>query len=182
MAAEDLVLQNFLIYKVGPPLVIISFIYFFRDFFKYHTYKRFFAWMLSKIEWRINLALKKEKNEVFVHLSKLKTKLNRNISVLEIGAGSATNLHLLPKGTEVVLLEPNRHFTSYIEKKLMKSSPSVSEVTVVHGFAEDLCFEDERFDAVVCTLVLCSVDDPTKALLEIKRVLKPVSHFSFAQR
>ena len=175
MAAEDKVLQNFLFKKVGPYFVIVCCIYYFRKFFKHHTYDRIYAWVLNGIERRVNIALKMEKQEVFAQLSKLKTRLNRNISVLEIGAGSAPNLHLFPEDTEVVCLEPNTHFNQYIEANLKKSSTKVTEVTVIQGFAEKMPIEDEKFDAVVCTLVLCSVDDQTKSLSEVKRVLKPVS-------
>ena len=175
MAASDTVLQNFLLYRIGPSLIILSCIYYFRAFFKYHTYQRVYAWLLNRMEWRVNKALKSEKMEVFDHLSNLRNKLKRNLSVLEIGAGSAANLHLFPTGSKVVCLEPNPHFNKYIETNLKKSTAKVTEVTVIHGFAEDMEIEDEKFDAVVCTLVLCTVGNPIKCLSEIKRVLKPVS-------
>ena len=175
MAAEDAVLQNFLLKKVGPCVVIAYCVYYFRAFFKHHTYNRIYAWVVNGIGRRVNIAWKKEKKEVFGQLSKLKTRLNRNISVLEIGAGSAPNLHLFPEDTEVVCLEPNPHFNQYIETNLKKSSTKVTEVSVIQGFAEKMPIEDEKFDAVVCTLVLCSVHDLAKSLSEIKRVLKPVS-------
>ena len=174
MAAEDKVLQQFLFKKVGPLFVIACCVYYFRAFIKHHTYDRIYARMLKAMEWRVNVALKMEKQAVFDELSKLKTRLNRNISVLEIGAGTAPNLHLLPEDTEVVCLEPNIHFNKYIETNLKKNSTKVTEVTVVQGFAEKIPLEDERFDAVVSTLVLCSVHDQAKSLSEIKRVLKPV--------
>jgi len=39
--------------------------------------------------------------------------------------------------------------------------------------AEDLPVGGATVDAVVCTLVLCSVDDPARALAEMRRVLRP---------
>ena len=48
------------------------------------------------------------------------------------------------------------------------------------GFAEDLSqFPDESFDAVIETLVLCSVNSVEKSLQEIQRVLKPGGVFCF---
>ena len=48
------------------------------------------------------------------------------------------------------------------------------------GFAEDLSqFPDESFDAVIETLVLCSVNNVEKSLQEIQRVLKPGGVFCF---
>jgi ubiquinone/menaquinone biosynthesis C-methylase UbiE len=39
--------------------------------------------------------------------------------------------------------------------------------------AEALPFPDGSFDVVVSTLVLCTVDDPGRALAEVRRVLAP---------
>ena len=39
--------------------------------------------------------------------------------------------------------------------------------------AESLPFEDGSFDSVVSTLVLCSVEDPSRAAREVARVLRP---------
>lgn len=44
---------------------------------------------------------------------------------------------------------------------------------VVEAPAERLPFPDDSFDTVVCTLVLCTVDDPDRAIAEVRRVLKP---------
>jgi ubiquinone/menaquinone biosynthesis C-methylase UbiE len=44
---------------------------------------------------------------------------------------------------------------------------------VVQAPAEALPFADDSFDTAVCTLVLCTVDDPGRALEEIDRVLRP---------
>jgi ubiquinone/menaquinone biosynthesis C-methylase UbiE len=41
------------------------------------------------------------------------------------------------------------------------------------GDAEKLDFDKGRFDAVVASLVLCSVTSPEHVLAEIRRVLKP---------
>ena len=48
------------------------------------------------------------------------------------------------------------------------------------GFAEDLSqFQDNSFDVVIETLVLCSVNDVDQSLREIHRVLKPGGIFCF---
>ena len=41
------------------------------------------------------------------------------------------------------------------------------------GIGEAMPFESGRFDTVVTTFTLCSVDDQMRVLKEIKRVLKP---------
>ena len=45
--------------------------------------------------------------------------------------------------------------------------------------SEALPFADASCDAVVCTLTLCSVVDPSRSLSEIKRILKPGGKFLF---
>jgi ubiquinone/menaquinone biosynthesis C-methylase UbiE len=42
-----------------------------------------------------------------------------------------------------------------------------------------LPFDDDSFDTVVSTLVMCSVRDPAKALSEVRRVLKPEGEYRF---
>lgn len=52
---------------------------------------------------------------------------------------------------------------------------------LVQAPAERLPFEDARFDAVVSTLVLCTVADPNRALKELRRVLKPGGRLLFLE-
>jgi len=49
------------------------------------------------------------------------------------------------------------------------------------GIAEEIGFEDASFDAVVSTLVLCSVNNLTRSLQEILRVLRPGGRFVFIE-
>ena len=44
---------------------------------------------------------------------------------------------------------------------------------MIAGKGERLAFEDESFDAVTASTVLCSVASPAQTLTEIKRVLRP---------
>ena len=60
------------------------------------------------------------------------------------------------------------------EKQNQFAHVNIAEFVV--GKAEDLsAFPDGSIDAVVCTLVLCSVDNVDLCLREIRRVLRPVS-------
>ena len=52
---------------------------------------------------------------------------------------------------------------------------------LVRAPAEDLPLEDASFDFVVSTLVLCTVNDPTRALKEAHRVLKPGGQLLFLE-
>ena len=52
---------------------------------------------------------------------------------------------------------------------------------VVRAPAEELPFAAESFDFVISTLVLCTVDDPDRALAEIHRVLRPGGRLIFLE-
>ena len=90
--------------------------------------------------------------------------------VLEIGAGTGLNLEHYPAGVRLVLLEPDPHMRRRLAARLA-GLPFSAEV--VPASAEALPFPDSSFDAVVSTLVLCSVADLGRALAEVRRVLRP---------
>ncbi len=89
--------------------------------------------------------------------------------VLEIGAGTGLNLaHYSPEVASLVLTEPSEPMADQLRAKL-----GDRDVQVVIAGAESLPFPDDSFDSVVCTLVLCTVDDPEASIAEIRRVLRP---------
>jgi ubiquinone/menaquinone biosynthesis C-methylase UbiE len=98
---------------------------------------------------------------------------------LEIGAG--TGLNLQHYGADVAgleLLEPDALLHPRLRRRLDASGLRGS---VVATGAEALPFLDDSFDAVVSTLVLCTVPDPAAALAEIVRVLRPGGQLLFIE-
>jgi ubiquinone/menaquinone biosynthesis C-methylase UbiE len=92
--------------------------------------------------------------------------------VLEIGAGTGRNLtHYTDAVEELTLAEPDPHMASRLREHLRSQPVAADRVKVVEAPAEDLPFDDESFDTVVSALVLCSVEDPRRALAEVRRVL-----------
>lgn len=90
--------------------------------------------------------------------------------VLEVGAGTGTNFEFYPAGvTEVVAVEPERRLAALAEEAAVRAGvPVTVTADTVEQFADD-----EPFDAVVCSLVLCSVDDPESVVKQLFSVLKP---------
>jgi ubiquinone/menaquinone biosynthesis C-methylase UbiE len=97
---------------------------------------------------------------------------------IDIGAGTGANLGLFPAEAEVVMAEPDPHMTKRLRQKLAESG---AKVELVEAGAEELPFEDSSFDTAVFTLVLCTVPDPSAALTEAARVLKPGGQLLFVE-
>ncbi|MEV0479013.1 class I SAM-dependent methyltransferase [Streptomyces sp. NPDC050508] len=91
--------------------------------------------------------------------------------VIEIGAGNGLNFAHYPNAvSEVVAIEPERTLRHLAVESALRSEVPVD---VVPGAAEKLPVKSEAFDAVVLSLVLCSVHDVPRALGEARRVLRP---------
>ena len=92
---------------------------------------------------------------------------------LELGAGTGLNLaHYPPSVSELVLAEPDPHMAKRLRRRVELEPPPLP-VEVISASAEDLPFDDGSFDTVVSTLVLCTVEDPGRAVAEARRVLAP---------
>jgi len=65
--------------------------------------------------------------------------------------------------------------------RLHRRAKADERARVVASPAEDLPFDDDHFDTVVSTLVLCTVEHPERALAEISRVLKPGGQLLFIE-
>ncbi|WP_193047662.1 class I SAM-dependent methyltransferase [Mycolicibacterium baixiangningiae] len=90
--------------------------------------------------------------------------------VLEVGAGTGTNFaHYPPSVTEVVAVEPERRLAAHARDAAAHAPVPVTVTTEsVEQFSPDALF-----DAVVCSLVLCSVDDLDGVLRQLFSMLRP---------
>ena len=97
--------------------------------------------------------------------------------VLEVGAGDGRNFVLYPPDVvEVVAIEPE----PYLRKRAVDAAcRAATTVTVLDGRAEALPLTANSFDSAVVSLVLCSVEDQTAALGELRRVLRPGAELRF---
>jgi ubiquinone/menaquinone biosynthesis C-methylase UbiE len=101
-------------------------------------------------------------------------------SVLEIGAGTGLNLpHYTQAVQRLLLCEPDRDMRQRLLQR--RDATAARQVEINDARAEALPVEGESVDAVVCTLVLCSVEHPSVALAEAWRVLKPGGQLVFLE-
>ena len=99
-------------------------------------------------------------------------------TVVELGPGVGANLRYLPANARLVAIEPNRHMHPRLEKAARSRAVDLE----IHGVAgERIDLPDASTDAVISSLVLCSVGDPEAVLAEIRRILRPGGRFSFAE-
>jgi ubiquinone/menaquinone biosynthesis C-methylase UbiE len=97
--------------------------------------------------------------------------------VVEVGAGSGVSFAHYPATVrELVAVEPERNLR---ERALEAAERAPVPVQVVDGLAERLPLPDASVDAVVLAGVLCSVPDPSRALDEAARVLRPGGELRF---
>jgi ubiquinone/menaquinone biosynthesis C-methylase UbiE len=98
--------------------------------------------------------------------------------VLEIGVGTGLSFPHYPEIEELVGVDPSEPM---LRRARRRAAELGRDVTLVEGPAEALPFEDESFDTVVSLAVLCTVDDPSRVLQEIRRVLRPGGSFVFLE-
>lgn len=125
---------------------------------------------------RYERAIRSRKKILFSNLSTETTP-----RILELGIGYGPNLRLLPPNVAVVGLDPDKEATPSALKAARRLEERGLQLEVKHGWAEAIPFPDGSFNAVVCTLTLCSVRDPAQVIREIQRVLSPGGKFIFIE-
>ena len=96
----------------------------------------------------------------------------RKCRILDAGGGTAFySIPLAVKGHEVVILDLSKKMLKIAECKAKKLGVA-DRVKVLLGDMESIEQPDESVDVVLCHLALCHVDNPSKALSELSRVLR----------
>lgn len=130
---------------------------------------RFHAWFLSATEDALERLHGKRKRALLADLPP---------ALVELGPGTGANFRHYPQGTHVVAIEPNRRMHARLREAAARRGVEL-DLRGLRG--ERLDLEDACTDAVVCTLVLCSVTDPQAVLREALRVLRPGGRFVFIE-
>lgn len=100
--------------------------------------------------------------------------------VLEIGIGRGLNIpyYRQDRVSRIIGLDPVLEFDTKAQKRIDASGLDVELLSLS---AQSIPAETDRFDTVVCTYTLCSIDQPAAALAEMHRVLKPGGQFIFCE-
>lgn len=100
-------------------------------------------------------------------------------TVVEIGPGGGVNFEFFaPADVEWIGVEPN-HF-AHARLHAAAAAHGV-RARLLDGTAASIALPDGSADAVVSTLVLCSVPDQRAALAEVRRILRPGGRFVFVE-
>ncbi|CAL4098667.1 unnamed protein product, partial [Meganyctiphanes norvegica] len=176
----SLLIDNWIILALG----LISLALFRRPFNDLRH--RYFAWFLCTMTKTKSERYNVIKKELFSTLHNIESKdpqirKENAIKILEIGVGTGLNFEFYPNGTRLVVVDPNPHFDKYYNENRAKF-PNIHSEEIIVCYGEDMdVIESNSIDAVVMTLVLCSVMDTEKVLAQIKRVLVPGGKFYFLE-
>ena len=99
--------------------------------------------------------------------------------ILEIGFGTGLNLGHYPEHVRhLTAVDPGVGMTQIARRRIERSH---IDVDLRVQTAEELPFEDGRFDCVVSTWTLCSIREAGRAVSEIGRVLRSGGHYVFLE-
>jgi SAM-dependent methyltransferase len=127
------------------------------------------AKFFDSIDWYLHRRLGDRKTALFADLPPV---------VVELGAGAGASMRYLAPGTRLVAIEPNPHAHAALRRKAARYGIALE---IRDERAESTGLATASVDAVICTLVLCTVEDQTVALAEVHRILRPGGRFVFIE-
>ena len=99
--------------------------------------------------------------------------------VLDIGIGSGVNLAFYGAGVKRVYgVDPSPQLLQFASERARYAQ---APVELICGSGEALPLESKSIDTVACTFTLCTIGDPSAALAEMHRVLRPGGRLLFAE-
>lgn len=108
-------------------------------------------------------------------LAPRRTQLLGNLQgrVLEVGAGTGANFSHYSMGADVLALEPVGPMLHRAEMRLRQCPPAARIQCWQAGIGDHFPVPQGGYDAIVFTLVLCTIPDVQSALLRAQQVLRP---------
>ncbi len=99
-------------------------------------------------------------------------------TLVEIGAGTGANFRYYPPGTKVIAVEPSVAMHASLRANARRWKIEL-DIRTMRG--EEMDLETESVQAVVGTLVLCTVQNPELVLAEVLRILEPGGRYIFLE-
>lgn len=131
------------------------------------------AWANAKffesMDWYLHRRLGARKKALFADLPPL---------VVELGAGAGASMRYLAPGSRLLAIEPNPHAHDALRRNAARYG---IDLEIRGERAESTGLARASVDAVICTLVLCTVEDQAAALTEVRRILRPGGRFVFIE-
>lgn len=132
------------------------------------------AWANAKffesLDWYLHRRLGADKQVLFADLPPL---------VVELGSGAGASMRYLVPGSRLIAIEPNPHAHDALRRRAARYG---TDLEIRDERAESTGLASASVDAVICTLVLCTVQDQAAALAEVHRILRPGGRFVFIER
>lgn len=142
--------------------------------------KRCFPYFLLRFTATYNRQMAGTKRALFRSLPE-RASPSGTLSLLELGCGTGANFTFYPPGCRVTCVDPNPNFEKFLIKSIAENQHVQFERFVVAAGENMRPVADGSMDAVVCTLVLCSVENQERILQEVRRVLRPGGAFYFLE-
>lgn len=100
--------------------------------------------------------------------------------VFEVGCGGGINQQFYDPAaiTRYCGIDPGSKLLDYAKEEAEKKGWPAD---IRNGVGEDIPFESNSFDTVVCTYTMCSVADQQQVVQEMKRILKPGGKLLFLE-
>jgi SAM-dependent methyltransferase len=127
------------------------------------------AGFFTALDGYINWLVRDKKRKVFADLPG---------QVVEVGPGVGANFAYLPSGCHLIAVEPNAHMHRQLKRRAARRGIEIE----VHSVTGDVTGLDDRsVDAVISSLLLCTVADPERVVGEIRRILRPGGRYAFLE-
>jgi SAM-dependent methyltransferase len=100
--------------------------------------------------------------------------------VLEIGFGTGRNLPYYPSAVRrLTALDPLDALRRRVTRRIARAPFPIERIFLAAD--GKLPFEAQRFDCVVTTRTICTIDEPVEVLQEVRRVLRPNGVYLFLE-
>lgn len=126
-------------------------------------YSKLFAKIYDPFMKSFELKIEKDRYEMLHDL---------NGQVLDVGSGTGVNFKYFNKNVQVLAVEPSKEMQEKSIEKIGSKNIKLLNFGVNDNRLIDK-IEEKSLDAIVCTLVLCTIPNPEKAIENFKIWLKP---------